>query len=145
VHEVGSLLRLFERYLRAESARCVEQGVALTVIGRRDRLPGPLRAAIAGAERATAAGTRLALRIAIDYSARAAIGAGELLPDVDLLLRTGGERRLSDFLLWESAYAELIFSDVMWPDFTAADLSAALAEFDARERRFGALPAEAAR
>ena len=144
-HEVASLLRLFERYLRAEAARCVEQGVALTVIGRRDRLPEALRAAIAGAERATAAGTRLALRIAIDYSARAAIGAGELLPDVDLLLRTGGERRLSDFLLWESAYAELVFSDVMWPDFTAADLSAALSEFHGRERRFGALPAEAAR
>ena len=144
-HEVASLLRLFERYLRVEAARCVEQGVALTVIGRRDRLPEALRAAIAGAERATAAGTRLALRIAIDYSARAAIGTGEILPDVDLLLRTGGERRLSDFLLWESAYAELVFSDVMWPDFTAADLAAALEEFEGRERRFGALPAQAAR
>ncbi|HEY6808461.1 MAG TPA: polyprenyl diphosphate synthase [Gemmatimonadales bacterium] len=145
VTEVASLLRLFERYLRAETARCVEQAIALTVVGRRDRLPETLRAAIAGAERATAAGTRLALRIAIDYSARAAIGAGALLPDVDLLIRTGGERRLSDFLLWESAYAELVFSDVMWPDFTAADLSAALDEFAARERRFGALPAGAAR
>jgi undecaprenyl diphosphate synthase len=143
--EVASLLRLFERYLRAEAARCVEQGVALTVIGRRDRLPEALRAAIIGAERATAAGTRLALRIAIDYSARAAIGAGALLPDVDLLIRTGGERRLSDFLLWESAYAELVFSDVMWPDFSVADLSAALSEFHGRERRFGALPAEVAR
>jgi undecaprenyl diphosphate synthase len=145
VAEVAALLRLFERYLRVETARCVEQAIALTVIGRRDRLPEPLRAAIAGAERATAAGARLALRIAIDYSARSAIGAGEFLPDVDLLIRTGGERRLSDFLLWESAYAELVFSDVMWPDFTAADLSAALDEFHGRDRRFGALPAEAAR
>ncbi|HEY6209167.1 MAG TPA: undecaprenyl diphosphate synthase family protein, partial [Gemmatimonadales bacterium] len=99
---------------------------------------------IAAAERVTRDGAELRLRLAVDYSARWAISAGVLLPDVDLLVRTGGERRLSDFLLWESAYAELVFSDVMWPDFTAADLALAIAEFHARQRRFGALPEAAA-
>src|SRR5437773_2673036 len=94
--------------------------------------------------RAAGHGAELHLRLAVDYSARWAIAAGVLLPDVDLLIRTGGERRLSDFLLWESAYAELVFSDVMWPDFTTADLAAAIAEFHARQRRFGALPEAAA-
>src|ERR1051325_10630319 len=99
------------------------QGIKLTIIGRRDRLPASLVAAIRGAEAATAAGTRLELRIAIDYSARAAIRAGDVLPDVDLLIRTGGEQRLSDFLLWECAYAELWFTDRMWPDFGATQLA----------------------
>jgi undecaprenyl diphosphate synthase len=107
-------------------------------------LPSPLVAAIDAAERATAGGTRLRLRLAVDYSSRWAIRAGALLPDVDLLIRTGGEQRLSDFLLWECAYAELYFSDTMWPDFGAADLGAAVAEFRARERRFGGLPEAAA-
>src|SRR5258707_549762 len=108
----------------------------------------------AGVEAATAGGSRLWLRIAVDYSGRDAIlaaarGAAELSleslgsalgPPVDLIIRTGGERRLSDFLLWESAYAELVFSRTMWPDFVPADLAAAIREFHGRERRFAAIP-----
>ena len=105
--EVAALMRLFARHLRTETPRLVENGVRLEVVGRRDRLPAPLVAGIAAAELATARGGRLVLRLAVDYSARWAIGAGLILPDVDLLIRTGGEQRLSDFLLWEAAYAEL--------------------------------------
>jgi undecaprenyl diphosphate synthase len=137
--EVGTLMRLFARHLRTETPRCVQNGVALRVVGRRDRLPGPLVDTIERSEAATAAGQRLELRLAVDYSARAAIERGQLLPDVDLVIRTGGEQRLSDFLLWESAYAELYFTATMWPDFGADDLSAALTWFHARERRFGGL------
>jgi undecaprenyl diphosphate synthase len=142
--EIFILMRLFARYLQREVAPLAEQGVRLSVIGRRDRLPAALVTAIAGAEEATAGGTRLHLRLAVDYSARAAIRAGTVLPDTDLVIRTGGEQRLSDFLLWESAYAELWFTDRMWPDFTAADLTEATADFQTRERRFGALPTKAA-
>jgi len=123
--EVAALMRLFARYLRTETPRLLKNGVRLEVVGRRDRLPAPL--------------VGLRLRLAVDYSARWAIGAGVVLPDVDLLIRTGGERRLSDFLLWESAYAELHFVETMWPDFGPAELAAAVAEFHARERRFGGL------
>ncbi len=137
--EVSTLMRLFARHLRTETPRCVQNGVALRVVGRRDRLPGPLVDTIERSEAATAAGQRLDLRLAVDYSARAAIERGQLLPDVDLVIRTGGEQRLSDFLLWESAYAELYFTTTMWPDFGADDLSAALTWFHARERRFGGL------
>ena len=137
--EVNTLMRLFARHLRTETPRCVANGVALRIIGRRDRLPSPLVEAIASAEETTAVGKRLELRIAVDYSSRHAIETGRLLPDVDLLIRTGGEHRLSDFLLWESAYAELYFTDTMWPDFGAADLAAAVAWFHARDRRFGGL------
>jgi len=142
--EVAALMRLFARHLRTETATLAEHGVRLDVIGRGDRLPQPLVAAIATAEAATRGGTTLHLRLAVDYSARHAIAAGQLLPDVDLLIRTGGERRLSDFLLWECAYAELYFTDRMWPDFTPTDLAAAIAEFRTRDRRFGALPEAAA-
>ena len=142
--EIAILMRLFARYLHGEVAALTRQGVRLTVIGRRDRLPAPLVSAIERAEDATAGGTRLDLRLAVDYSARWAIGAGALIPDVDLLIRTGGEQRLSDFLLWECAYAELWFTDRMWPDFTAVDLARATADFQTRERRFGALPTKAA-
>jgi undecaprenyl diphosphate synthase len=142
--EVAALMRLFARHLQTEAPKLAERGVRLDVVGRRDRLPAPLVASIATAERATRDGAELRLRLAVDYSARWAISAGVLLPDVDLLVRTGGERRLSDFLLWESAYAELVFTDVMWPDFTATDLATAIAEFHARQRRFGALPEAAA-
>jgi len=142
--EVSTLMRLFARYLRSETAELIAQGVKLIVIGRRDRLPASLVAAIAAAEQATAQGTRLELRIAVDYSGRAAIRAGELLPDVDLLIRTGGEQRLSDFLLWECAYAELWFTERMWPDFGAAHLAAAIHEFHSRDRRFGGLPTQEA-
>jgi undecaprenyl diphosphate synthase len=142
--EVAVLLRLFARYLRSETVRLAQERVRLEVIGRRDRLPAPLVAAIASAEGATAGGSALHLRLAVDYSARAAIQAGQLLPDVDLLIRTGGEQRLSDFLLWECAYAELYFVNTMWPDFGAPDLARAVTAFHARERRFGGLPERAA-
>jgi undecaprenyl diphosphate synthase len=160
--EVGALMRLFRSYLASETERLLENGVRLTVIGRRDRLPEVLARAIAGAEAATAGGTRLHLRLAIDYSAReailhaaamaagrevgrgefqallgAAVGAAEPAPDVDLLARSGGEQRLSDFLLWECAYAELWFTPRMWPDFDASTVAEAVAEFQRRERRFG--------
>jgi undecaprenyl diphosphate synthase len=142
--EVSTLMRLFARHLRTEAAELAAEGVRLTVIGRRDRLPHSLVTAIAAAELATAGGTRLELRIAVDYSGRAAIQAGTLLPDVDLLIRTGGEQRLSDFLLWECAYAELWFTERMWPDFGAAHLAAAIHEFHSRDRRFGGLPTQEA-
>jgi undecaprenyl diphosphate synthase len=157
--EVDALMRLLALYLEKESERCRRNSVRLEVIGRRDRLNGALRSAIADAETSTAGGTRLWLRIAFDYSGRDAIlaaarGAASLSreslelalgPPVDLLIRTGGERRLSDFLLWESAYAELIFSPRMWPDFGPADLTAAVREFRARDRRFGAVPPQLVR
>lgn len=165
--EVLALMRLFRKYLASETARCVENGVRLCVIGRRDRLPGVLLRAIEAAETETEDGQRMLLRIAIDYSGRDAVlmAAGECateeptraefsaaigravgsppVGDVDLLIRTGGERRLSDFLLWEAAYAELYFDDRMWPEFGEAGLLDALAEFDRRERRFGGLPRSA--
>jgi len=161
--EVNALMALLKRYLQAELARLVDSGTRLTVIGRRDRLPDGLSGEIAAAERASAGGTRLDLRIAIDYSSRDAIAAAaarwlaehspsrdafarllalqgsEAGGDVDLLIRSGGEKRLSDFLLWESAYAELCFVDTLWPDFGADDLRAAIDEFHGRERRFGGL------
>src|SRR5437773_5317027 len=137
-------MRLFARHLQTETPRLLESGVRFDVVGRHDRLPAPLVAAIRAAERATAAGTRLRLRLAVDYSARAAIADRHILPDVDRLIRTGGEQRLSDFLLWECAYAELYFTEIMWPDFAPADLAAAIEEFRARERRFGTLPKRAA-
>ena len=153
-YEVEALMGMLARYLEDETDECVQQGVRLELIGRRDRLAPALREAIVRAEAATALGTRLRLRVAVDYSARDAIlaaarGVKELSreafgnalgPPVDLLIRTGGERRLSDFLLWESAYAELFFTRVMWPDFAAADLQAAVREFRGRERRFGGVP-----
>jgi undecaprenyl diphosphate synthase len=167
--EVGWLMRLFREYLRVETARCAANGVRLEVIGRRDRIGPTLQRAIEDAHRETAAGTRLHLRIALDYSARDAIlraaqcispetvpsrdAFGRLLaivdhgtpvPEVDLLIRTGGERRLSDFLLWEAAYAELLFTPLMWPEFGPEALSEAVRDFASRERRFGGLPDAAA-
>jgi len=168
--EVGTLMRLLRAYVRTEAARCVANGVRLSVVGRRDRLGAPVVRAIEHAERMTRGGGRLHLRIALDYSAREAIATaarrwartaapsveslgrliaqagpgGPPVPDVDLLIRTGGEQRLSDFMLWECAYAELYFVDRLWPDFTPADLDAALVEFRRRERRFGAVPRVAA-
>ncbi|HCC59112.1 MAG TPA: di-trans,poly-cis-decaprenylcistransferase, partial [Solibacterales bacterium] len=121
--EVSALMALLDRYLRSEATECRRQGIRLTVIGRRDRLPQSVVLAIQQAEADTSEGRALELRLAIDYSARNAITtaarAGLLgaSPDVDLLIRTGGEQRLSDFLLWESAYAELYFTPVLWPDF----------------------------
>jgi undecaprenyl diphosphate synthase len=141
--EVTLLMRLFEKYLRGETARCVAEGVRVRVIGRRDRLGAPLLRAIEAAESATAGGAVLDLNLAVDYSSRHAIRAGQTLPDVDLLVRTGGEQRLSDFLLWECAYAELLFTPTPWPEFGAAELAAAVAAFHARERRFGGVEEQA--
>jgi undecaprenyl diphosphate synthase len=137
--EVAALMRLFERYLRGATARSVAEGVRVRVIGRRDRLGPELLRAIESAEAATARCDTLELNLALDYSSRWAIRAGERLGDVDLLIRTGGEQRLSDFLLWECAYAELLFTATQWPDYTPADLAEAVAQFHGRERRFGAL------
>ena len=158
--EVSALMKLLGRYLTQEASRCVANGVRLEAIGRRDRLPAPLVALLQDVERKTAQGSRLNLRLAIDYSSRQAIldaarraalnlGANVsekqfstlMGPDVDLLIHTSGEQRLSDFLLWECAYAELVFTPRMWPDFTAGDLADAVAEFHRRERRFGAVAA----
>jgi len=141
--EVRTLMKVFEQFLRGETARCVAEGVRVQVIGRRDRLAKRLVLAIEATEAATAACERLRLNLAVDYSSRDAIGRGELLPAVDLLIRTGGEQRLSDFLLWECAYAELHFTDRRWPDFDAPDLARALADYHGRERRFGRLPGAA--
>jgi undecaprenyl diphosphate synthase len=161
--EVAWIMRLFRTYLRTERRNLASQGIRLSVIGRRDRLDPKLRGEIEATERATVAGERLWLRVAVDYSARDAIlraaqlaGAdidrdrferlitlvdhGAPVPPVDLFIRSGGERRLSDFLLWESAYAELYFSNKLWPEFKALDLEAALVDFHSRERRFGGLP-----
>jgi undecaprenyl diphosphate synthase len=143
-NEVSALMRLFARHLRLETPRLIKNGVRLEIVGRRDRLPALLIAAMEEAELATAPGTTLHLRVAVDYSARQAIAAGRLLPDVDLLIRTGGEQRLSDFLLWECAYAELHFTERMWPEFGAQELATVLDEFRARERRFGTIPKAAA-
>lgn len=168
--EVALLMRLFRRYLVKETSRCVANGVRMRIIGRRDRIPAELLKAIHNAEDATKHGRKLDLRIAVDYSSRDAIvRAANALPrgskhtieelqreidrvyhwtgpsrDVDLLIRTGGEQRLSDFLLWECAYAELYFTERKWPEFSPADLQAAVDEFRSRERRFGAVPAVAA-
>jgi undecaprenyl diphosphate synthase len=157
--EVEALMRLLADYLQKETAKSVDKGIRIELIGRRDRLDAALRAHIEQAEAATASGTRLRLRIAVDYSGRDAILAAArrvanlsresledaLGPPVDLLIRTGGERRLSDFLLWECAYAEFIFSRRMWPDFGAQDLLGAVQEFRGRDRRFGAVPPMAMR
>jgi len=175
--EVTALMRLLRRSLHTESKRCLENGVRLTIVGRRDRLPTALRAAIADAEALTARCRNLHLRVAIDYSSRDGIiraaeryahqlvsgSAGEPLTreqfgellaevhhdprpvrDVDLLIRTGGEQRLSDFMLWECAYAELYFTPTMWPQFGEEELREALRVFESRERRFGGVPAQAA-
>jgi undecaprenyl diphosphate synthase len=169
--EVIALMRLFRRSLLVESKRCLENGVRLSIVGRRDRLPASLRQTIVQAEALTAGGRNLHLRVAVDYSSRdailrAAAKAREVttpltrerfsqlladvdhdpapVRDVDLLIRTGGEQRLSDFLLWECAYAELVFSPTMWPDFGEPDLLQAIREFEARERRFGRVPEQAA-
>jgi undecaprenyl diphosphate synthase len=163
--EVAALMRLFGQYLFTETRRCIEQSIRLNVIGRRDRLSDSLLRSIEQSERLSAGGSGMHLRIAVDYSSQYSIleaaRRGGCEPnlgsesfrrlidevdhcaypsgEVDLLIRTGGERRLSDFLLWECAYAELHFSDCLWPDFDEARFRRALADFAGRERRFGAL------
>jgi undecaprenyl diphosphate synthase len=184
--EVDALMRLFHEYLEEETPRCVENGIRMRVVGRRDRLARSLVERIEATEEITASGDALTMRLAVDYSARDAIvraveralrasdgpgasaassnegpsphslgrdrfrallgeavGSGDPARDVDLLIRTGGEQRLSDFMLWECAYAELYFTPVFWPDFGPAELARALAEFHRRERRFGRVLKEA--
>jgi undecaprenyl diphosphate synthase len=167
--EVRELMGIFEQFLRSSVPEWFAASTRINVIGRRDRLEPSLVAAIEAAEAATRRGGRLHLRLAIDYSARDAIfcaarSLGQCeeatpeefarllgaavhhptpVPELDLLIRTGGEQRLSDFMLWECAYTELIFTDRMWPDFDAADLEAAVVEFRSRHRRFGRVPAAA--
>lgn len=161
--EVQSIFWIIRAFLRLEWERLRKNGVRVEVIGRRDRIPRALLREIEHAEAVTALERTLHLRIAIDYSARASIAEAAVAQvsnedmdlermrsiitqkltsgcgDVDLLIRTGGEKRLSDYLLWESAYAELYFTDRMWPEFGRSDLEAALNEFRHRERRFGAV------
>lgn len=164
--EVAAILDLLRKYLENETEHCLEEGVRLNIIGRRDRLPVALREAVAQAEALTSKGTGLHLRLAVDYSSRhslfqaaskfykatelSAESFGDVLAqvqrggstDVDLMIRTGGEQRLSDFLLWECAFAEFVFLEKRWPDFTPADLRDSIVEFATRERTRGSLPRE---
>ncbi len=160
--EVQGIFWLLRAFLRLENQRLQARGVRLEFIGRRDRLSTAVLKEMTRSEALTAKGRGLRLRIAVDYSSREAIAlaAASMAArthvvdhkslhralqiaslNVDLLIRTGGEKRLSDFLLWESAYAELLFTDCMWPDFGPLQLQAALQEFAGRERRFGGVPA----
>lgn len=166
--EIDAILQILREYLLEETENCVEAGIRLSIIGRRDRVPAMLSDAIRKAEALTANGKRLHLRLAIDYSARQTIyqtatkfykvkdlsseAFADLLSevqrggstDVDLLIRTGGEQRISDFLLWECAFAEFVFLEKRWPDFSPADLRDAVVEFEKRERTRGALPQDSA-
>ena len=159
--EVEGLMRLLDAYLRSDARRLVDSGARLSLIGRRDRLAPHLVGAIEAVEAASAGGEAMHLRIALDYSSREAIARaaaglrGLSAPtledfsrlvagdrgeqDVDLMIRTGGEKRLSDFLLWECAHAELWFTDTLWPDFSNAEFAGAVRDFQRRERRFGGL------
>ena len=167
--EVTDLTGLLRQYIRSELAELAAAGVRLRIIGETARFPADIRADLQAAEARTAGNTRLNLTVALSYGARAELAAaaralarevragardpetideaalaGRLftagMPDPDLLIRTSGERRLSNFLLWQCAYAEFVFQDVLWPDYDAARLAEALAEFAGRERRFGARP-----
>ena len=168
--EVMELTGLLRHYLKSEIAELASNGVRLRVIGEHQRFSPDIQAALSDAERITADNTRLNLTVALSYGGRAEIlaaarraaesaCAGRLdpadldeemlasllftagMPDPDLIIRTSGERRLSNFLLWQAAYAELVFLDVLWPDFGAPHFAEALAEYARRERRFGARPA----
>jgi undecaprenyl diphosphate synthase len=163
--EVSGLFALFKHHLQTQTRRCMEQSIRINVIGRRDRLGAELLDLIERSERATAQCTGMRLRIAVDYSAQHSLvevcrtlreedGVDRVrfaerlaevnhitlpAPEVDLLIRTGGEKRLSDFLLWECAYAELHFVDCLWPDFDERAFDEALQEYERRDRRFGAI------
>jgi undecaprenyl diphosphate synthase len=164
--EVQDLTLLMRHYLSTEVSRLAREGVRLRIIGERERFGEETVRAIAAAEAATAQGTRLNLNVALSYGGRAEIAAaareiarraaaGTLdpasidersfgnflgtagMPDPDLIIRTSGEQRISNFLLWQAAYAEFVFQDVLWPDYGAQHLGAAVAEFARRERRYG--------
>ena len=160
--EVDDLMDIFGETIERELPDLAEQGVRSRFFGRRDRAPGPLRAQMETLETETAANDRLDLWIAFDYGGRDelveaarrlvedGVPAAEIdeealstrlhapeLPDPDLMIRTSGELRLSNFLLWQSAYSELVFVDTLWPDFGRVELEAALGEYASRRRRFG--------
>ncbi len=169
IEEVLDLTGLLRHFIRQELQELTREGVRVRVLGERSRFDRETQAELDRAEAVTRGNARLNLNIALSYGARdeivaaaraaaKAAAAGTLdpaaldeatferllftagMPDPDLVIRTSGEHRLSNFLLWQSAYAELVFQDVLWPDFGAADLQAALAEYARRERRFGARP-----
>ncbi len=171
-HEVQILFQLFLRYLRTEKAALVKNGIRLSAFGRRDRFPAAVANALAQVEEETRAFTRLHLRLALDYGARyelalaaralaEQVSLGKLapeeideeaitneltskdVPDPDLVIRTAGEQRLSNFLLWQAAYAEFHFCSRYWPDFDEGDLQEAVADYHSRTRKFGALPCAA--
>jgi undecaprenyl diphosphate synthase len=166
VREVAHLMELLRRFLVEERAELVERGIRLHTIGDDERLPRQVRAPLLALRRATARGRQMTLCLALSYGARESIVAAartlaagvaegridarsiseasiagalstRVLPPLDLLIRTSGEQRLSNFLLWEAAYAELYFTPVPWPDFGRPDLEAALAAFAGRQRRYG--------
>jgi undecaprenyl diphosphate synthase len=149
--EVEFLLNFNRRLLRQRRDDMLERGVRIRRIGRRDPVPQDVLDEFDDAERMTAGCDRLDLMVCFNYGGRAeleeAAAAGSIpdnlyapdLPDVDLLIRTSGEMRLSNFLLWQSAYAELYFTETLWPDFDRRSLKAAVEEYTTRQRRFGAL------
>jgi len=170
--EVGALMGLFRAYFRSDMDELVERNVKMRIIGHRGRVASDIQKMIQDSEARTAANTGLNLTFAFDYGGQEEIAAaarelaraaaeGRLdpetitpdlfaqrlftagTPDPDLIIRTSGEHRLSNFLLWQSAYAEMLFLDTLWPDFDRAALAAALEQFAARDRRFGALDSEA--
>jgi undecaprenyl diphosphate synthase len=155
--EVDGLMAMFAELIESETPELDEQGVRMRFIGRRDEVSEDLRRRMDWAERETEGNARMTLYVAFNYGGRAEIvDAARRFPEEgdeddfakllyapemnepDILIRTSGERRLSNYLLWQCAYSELVFSDVLWPDFDRDELAAALEEFDARERRFGA-------
>jgi undecaprenyl diphosphate synthase len=166
--EIRILFKLFRRYLISERQNLIQKGIRLSTFGRRDRIPLPVREVLSTTEKATHECTRLHLRLALDYGSRHEIveavrslaGAvkvrklkpeeiteetitqklsAENIPDPDLIIRTAGEQRLSNFLLWQAAYSEFYFCSKLWPDFSEKDLAEAVADFRARTRKFGAL------
>ena len=157
VLEVQSLMRLLGTFLSRETLKCLKQGVRVQFVGRRDRLPRDLVEAMELTEEKTRNCTSLHLRIAVDYSSRDALveaawkmslekqfdrdGMARALgaEDMDLVIRTASEKRLSDFFLWEAAYAEFWFTETLWPDFDRKDLAEALADYEQRTRKFGGL------
>lgn len=171
--EVGTLFELMKRYVAADLASLKKKGVRIRIIGRRDDLTPDLAEIVTKAETDTAENTDFNLNIAFNYGGRdeliraaqslaEAVRAGDLnpsdidegrlsaaldtagLPDVDLMIRTSGEQRISNFLLWQAAYAEFYFTDVLWPDFDDAELGRALDSFQQRDRRYGGVDAGAA-
>lgn len=166
--EIRALFNLFRSYLLSERENLIRDGIRISAFGRRDRLPFGINEALSATENATRNGSRLHVRIAVDYGARFEIVeairslvqectnqdiepdqitedwlsrrlSAETIPDPDLIIRTAGEQRLSNFLLWQAAYSELYFCSKLWPDFNESDLEEALADFRRRTRKFGAL------